>query len=160
MSDVYFKASRVLITFKKEVVDSAKLHIQARRTVNNLIRDADLSTEAFSHIDIIYGVWENEDIVETERWRNIGIVFAFVFVSTLLFLGNLPISLMVILCVVLTIIDTVGFNHFWGVKMYFVTITYTTMAVGLCVDYSVHIAYCFIMSEGRVHIIITNCHHV
>ena len=58
------------------------MHIQARRTVNNLIRDADLSTEAFSHIDIIYGVWENEDIVETERWRNIGIVFAFVFVST------------------------------------------------------------------------------
>ena len=97
-------------------------------------------------------MWENEDIVEGERWRNIGIVFAFVFVSTLLFLGNLPISLMVILCVVLTIIDTVGFNHFWGVKMYFVTITYTTMAVGLCVDYSVHIAYSFIMSEGTVHI--------
>ena len=155
MNDIYFKASRVLITYKKDVVDSAKLHIQARTMVDNLIRDANLSTEAFSHIDTIYAQWENEDIVESERWRNIGIVFAFVFVSTLLFLGNLPISLMVILCVVLTIIDTVGFNHFWGVKMYFVTITYTTMAVGLCVDYSVHIAYSFIMSKGKfiVHII-------
>ena len=96
----------------------------------------------------MYFTWENEEIVNTEQWQNMGLAFASVFVVTLLFLANISISLMVILCVAITIIDTIGFMHFWNVKLYFISMSYIVMAVGLCVDYSVHIAYAFLTSKG------------
>lgn len=96
----------------------------------------------------MYFTWENEEIVNTEQWQNMGLAFASVFVVTLLFLANISISMMVILCVAITIIDTIGFMHFWNVKLYFISMSYIVMAVGLCVDYSVHVAYAFLTSKG------------
>ena len=93
--------------------------------------------------------WQNEEIVETEMWQNMGLAFACVFIITLIFLANILISIMTISCVVITIINSIGFIHFWNVKLYFITMTYIVMAVGLCVDYSVHIAYAFLMAKGK-----------
>ena len=49
-----------------------------------------------------------------ELYRNLGLAFVCVFVTTLLLLSNVAACLQVLLCVVLTLVNVAGFMHFWG----------------------------------------------
>merc|ERR1719461_799825 len=73
---------------------------------------------------------------------------ACVFVVTLILLANLPICLMVLLSVVLTLVDIVGFLHFWGITIDIISCVNIVLAVGLCVDYSVHVGHAFLIADG------------
>merc|ERR1719317_1481133 len=55
---------------------------------------------------------------------------------------------MVLVCVVLTLVDLVGFLHFWGITIDTLSCVNIVLAVGLCIDYSAHIAHAFIVSTG------------
>merc|ERR1719403_75274 len=73
---------------------------------------------------------------------------ACVAVITLLLLANISICLMVLVCVVLTLVDLVGFLHFWGITIDTLSCVNIVLVVGLCIDYSAHIAHAFIVSTG------------
>ena len=63
-------------------------------------------------------------------------------------LANLRISALVFLTVLLTLVDIVGFLHFWGITVDIISCVNIVLAVGLCVDYSVHIGHAFIVAKG------------
>ena len=42
----------------------------------------------------------------------------------------------------------VGFLHFWSVTIDTIACINIVLAIGLCVDYSAHIAHAFIVAEG------------
>ena len=65
-----------------------------------------------------------------------------------LMLGNWILSALVMICVLLTLVDLVGFLHFWGVTIDVVSFVNIVLATGLCVDYSVHIAHAFSIKKG------------
>ena len=71
-----------------------------------------------------------------------------VFVVTFILLANLPICLMVLLCVILTLVDIVGLLHFWDITIDTLSMINIVLAIGLCVDYSVHIAHAFLVAKG------------
>ena len=71
-----------------------------------------------------------------------------VFCVTLLLLCNIQICIMVILIVVCTLTDIIGFLHFWGMTIDIISCINIVLAVGLCVDYSVHIGHAFLISKG------------
>ena len=88
-------------------------------------------------------------MIGKELWRNLGLAMACVAVITLILLADLPICLMVLLCVILTLVDLVGFLHFWGITIDTLSCVNIVLAVGLCIDYSAHIAHAFIVSTGK-----------
>merc|ERR1711920_656640 len=51
-------------------------------------------------------------------------------------------------CVFMTLIDVMGFMHFWGLTIDVVSSVIVIISVGLCVDYSAHIAHAFLKEKG------------
>ena len=76
---------------------------------------------------------------------------ACVALITLLLLADFVICFMVLICIVLTLVDLVGFLHFWDITIDTLSCVNIVLAVGLCVDYSAHIAHAFIVSQGAHH---------
>ena len=44
----------------------------------------------------------------------------------------------------------VGMLHFWDITIDILSCINIVLAIGLCVDYSAHIAHAFIVSEGKL----------
>ena len=138
------KASKFKIGYVK--LAGPEEHIPARSTVTQLISAAE-SPYTFSHSKV-YAAWETDKIIGYELWRNIGLAIVCVFCVTLLLLCNIQICIMVILIVVSTLTDIVGFLHFWGITIDIISCINIVLAVGLCVDYSVHIGHAFLIAKG------------
>jgi len=121
--------------------------VPAKNEINRLVRESGVSATAFTHVKI-YAAWETDEIIGNELWRNIGLAMACVAVVTLVLLANLRICLLVLMCVVLTLVDIVGMLHFWGLTIDIITCVTIVLAIGLCVDYSVHIGHAYLIGKG------------
>ena len=55
---------------------------------------------------------------------------------------------MVLFCVVLTLVDVYGLLHFWNITIDTISMVNIVLAIGLCVDYSVHVGHAFLIAEG------------
>ena len=122
-------------------------HIPARRAVDQAAVDI-FGPEVFS-FNKIYAAWETDEIIGIELWRNIGLAMAAVFVVTLVLLANIQICVMVLLSVILTLVDIVGFLHFWDITIDIISCVNIVLAIGLCVDYSVHIGHAYMVAHGE-----------
>jgi len=138
------KASKFQISYF--AFEGPETHIPARRTVTQVI-EAVNSSYSFSHSKV-YAAWETDEIIGYELWRNIALAMVCVFVVTLLLLCNIQICIMVILLVVFTLTDIVGFLHFWGITIDIISCVNIVLAIGLCVDYSVHIGHAYLIAKG------------
>ena len=114
--------------------------------MEKLIKDAGIP-ESFSFVKI-YAAWETDEIIGYELWRNIGLAMTAIFVIVLILLANLKICLMVLLTVILTLVDIIGFLHFWDITIDIISCVNIVLAIGLCVDYSVHIGHAFLVASG------------
>ena len=81
-------------------------------------------------------------------YRNIGLSMACVFATMLVLLADIWGSIIVMVCVLMTLVDVMGFMHFWGLTIDVVSSVILIISVGLCVDYSAHIAHAFLSSKG------------
>merc|ERR1711915_732265 len=50
---------------------------------------------------------------------------------------------------VMTLIDIIGFLHFWNITIDIISCINIVLAIGLCVDYSVHVGHAFIVATGN-----------
>jgi len=141
------KASKFKIDYF--AFEGPETHIPARTAVTNVIETAN-SPYNFSHCKV-YAAWETDEIIGYELWRNIGLAMICVFVVTLLLLCNIQICIMVILIVVFTLVDIIGFLHFWDITIDIISCVNIVLAIGLCVDYSVHIGHAFLIAKGTRH---------
>jgi len=96
----------------------------------------------------VYAAWETDEIIGGELWRNLGLALLAVLVVTLLLLGSIRLCILVLATVLLTIVDLVGFLHFWGITIDIISCINIILAVGFCVDYSCHIAHSYLASSG------------
>lgn len=83
-------------------------------------------------------------------YRNLGLAVLCVFVVTLALFASVTDSILVLLMVVMCIVDVCGFMHFWGVTVDTVSCIFVIIAIGLSVDYSVHIAHAFVSEADDV----------
>lgn len=130
-------------------VEEPEEHIPARSAVTNIISDAG-SPYTFSHSKI-YAAWETDTIIGSELWRNLGMAMVCVFVVTLLLLANIKICVYVMCIVGITLTDIVGFLHFWDITIDVISCVNIVLAIGLCVDYSVHIGLAYMVAKGSRH---------
>merc|ERR550539_1977315 len=127
-------------------MDDPDQHIPARGAVTDLL-NLGSGPYSFSHSKV-YAAWETDEIIGFELWRNIGLAMACVFVVTLLLLANFQICVYVMCIVGITLTDIVGFLHFWDVTIDIISCVNIVLAIGLCVDYSVHIGLAFMVAKG------------
>jgi len=127
-------------------MDDPEQHIPARGAVTELLQSA-AAPYTFSHSKV-YAAWETDQIIGFELWRNIALAMACVFVVTLLLLANIQICVYVMCIVGITLTDIVGFLHFWGVTIDIISCVNIVLAIGLCVDYSVHIGLAYMVAKG------------
>ena len=137
------------IKFSYLLFDGPEEHVPAKRKVEQLIAESGLPG-SFSFVKV-YAAWETDEIIGYELWRNIGLALAAIFTVIVILLANIRISLMVFLTVVLTLVDIVGFLHFWDITIDIISCVNIVLAVGLCVDYSVHIGHAYIVAKGTYY---------
>ena len=87
-------------------------------------------------------------MVGGELWRNLSLSIAAVLVITMLMLASVKLCVFVLSCVILTLVDVIGFIYFWGLTIDAIVCVSVVLVVGLCVDYSAHIAHAFLVSKG------------
>ena len=92
--------------------------------------------------------WETDEIISFELWRNVGLAIAAIFITTLLLLANLQICVYVICIVTITLTDIIGYLHFWNITIDILSCINIVLAIGLCVDYSVHIGLSYMVAKG------------
>ena len=104
-----------------------------------------------------YTMWIMIDIITEELVRNISLALLVIFICTFILVMELATSLLVLLTVALTIVDTAGFLQFWGLFLDQDFAIFLTISIGLCVDYSAHIAHSFMVTQVNFCIkVITN----
>eukprot|EP00928_Gymnodinium_smaydae_P058826 TRINITY_DN4203_c0_g2_i3.p1 TRINITY_DN4203_c0_g2~~TRINITY_DN4203_c0_g2_i3.p1 ORF type:complete len:388 (+),score=80.37 TRINITY_DN4203_c0_g2_i3:363-1526(+) len=96
--------------------------------------------------DFLY--WEEVGIIDSELLKNLLICGGVIAVIVALLVPVPRISIWVMVCVFLSIIDVLGLMHFWGVTISGVSTIYLLICVGLAVDYAAHIAHMFKEATG------------
>ena len=148
------------MTFTHKVFKGPKEHIPAMNRVKRIISEANLTGKVFP-LSQGYAGWETDEVISYELYRNMGLSILCIFVTTLFLVGHLICALLVLFMVVLSLINVAGFIHFWGLTIDTVSCVNLIIAIGLCVDYSAHIAHRFLVErhgtrEDRVRATLLN----
>jgi len=135
------------IMFSHHLMSGPSEQIPAMHRVKSILAEANFSAKIFP-MSIGYASWETDEVISEELYRNILLAILAVFLTTWVLLFNLWACLLVLGCVVLTLVNLGGFIHFWGLTIDTVSCTNIVISIGLCVDYSAHIAHAFMSSQG------------
>ena len=146
------KPAPPIIATSAEVVyqkfDGVEESTRSIERVDKLIKSMNFSTEAFV-TGRYYAIWELNDAVRSEFRHNLALAMGVVFAIVLIFLSDLWTTLMVVICVIITLVNVTGFMHFWGHTIDAIICCTIIVTIGLCVDYSAHIGHAFLISTGK-----------
>ena len=135
------------VTFNHVKIDKALDSIAAMNEVFSKVKKQSFSSKVFATAQE-YSNFITMEILTTELIRNILLALVVVFLCTLFFIGHLFISLIVLLNVLFTIVNVAGFSNFWDVDIDIPFVILMTISIGLCVDYSAHVAHSFAVEKG------------
>jgi len=96
----------------------------------------------------MYLYYEQYAIITHEALLNLGLALVAVFVICMVILANFGATILVIICVILVDVNILGLMHLWGLTIDSVAIINLVLAIGLSVDYSVHVAHAFLQTPG------------
>ncbi|CAG0917450.1 unnamed protein product [Notodromas monacha] len=92
--------------------------------------------------------WTVNREIMTSLPYSLGLTLLGVLVVILLMLGNIRVSLLNFLCVLLTLVNVIGTMHFWGLTLEHMTSLLLIISIGLAIDYSSHIGHKFLTTFG------------
>jgi len=129
-------------------LESAADEITAMTSLQDLLKTFQMDGfEPFAYTRK-YNGWETNKVISEELIRNLALAAAVVLIITLLLITNILTSVLVLLCVAMTLVEVAGFMHFWGLTVDTVTSIILIIAIGLAVDYSAHIGHAFMVSNA------------
>ena len=143
-------APKVLLssmTFQHQIFDHSADGIAAMNQVFEAIERQNFSGKVFATSQA-YSSYITMEIITEELCRNMLMALAVVFVCTLILIADLTTSFIVLITVTLTVINVAGYAYFWGLSIDTLFAIFMTISIGLCVDYSAHIAHGFTIEEG------------
>ena len=135
------------ITFVHKIFSGPEEHVPAMQRVKAIVAKANVTQRVFP-LSIGYASWETDEVIAEELYRNIALATLCVFATTLVLLANFNASILVLLCVLLSLTNVGGFMHFWNLTIDTVSCNNLIIAIGLCVDYSAHVAHFFLIAPG------------
>jgi hypothetical protein len=122
-----------------------EVYYTMRKDMKNLIGASETSVFPYT-MDFVY--WEENGVIDAELLRNLIVAFGVMCSIVAILIPKPRIALFVALNILLSILEVIGFAHFWGVTMNGVSTIYFLMCAGFAVDYSAHIAHAFSTSGG------------
>ena len=134
------------ITFRHRIFQGPSQQIPAMNRVKSIIKESNLTGRVFP-LSLGYAAWETDEVIADELYRNLGLAILCIFITTVILVGQLVCSVLVLLMVVMSLADVGGFMHFWGLTIDTVSCINLIIAMGLCVDYSAHIAHRFLVEN-------------
>lgn len=100
---------------------------------------------AFSY-NFLY--WEEFGIIKRELLRNVIIAMICIIIVVFSLIQDKRAAVATMIAILCAIVDVAGFATFWDLTYNGVTTIYTLIALGLSVDYSIHIGYKFSTVSG------------
>ena len=143
-------APKVLLSsmsFQHQIFDHSADGIAAMNQVFEAIERQNFSGKVFATSQA-YSSYITMEIITEELCRNMLMALAVVFVCTLILIADLATSFIVLITVTLTVVNVAGYAYFWGLSIDTLFAIFMTISIGLCVDYSAHIAHGFTIEEG------------
>uniref|UniRef100_A0A0K2U8Y5 SSD domain-containing protein n=1 Tax=Lepeophtheirus salmonis TaxID=72036 RepID=A0A0K2U8Y5_LEPSM len=137
--------------FNYKVLESdSKIKISAMNRIKDILNSANLTSSGrIFPLSQGYSMWETDEIIGYELYKNIIFAFVAVFIMTWIVISNFVASFLVLFAVMLTVLDVSGIMHFWGLTIDTVSCNFLIISIGLCVDYSTHVAHRFLIeAEG------------
>ena len=135
------------MSYKHPIFDHSKDGTVAMNEVFEAIERQNFSGKVFATSQA-YSSYITMEIITMELCRNMAMALIVVFVSTLILIANLATSVIVLITVTLTVVNVAGYAYFWGLSIDTLFAIFMTISIGLCVDYSAHIAHAFTVEEG------------
>ena len=87
----------------------------------------------------IHSGLETDEIIEHELYRNLSLALLVVFLMTFGLIASMLQSLLVLICVIMTMVDVGALMHWWGLTIDTLSFIDLVLAIGLCVDYAAHV---------------------
>jgi len=92
--------------------------------------------------------WEQFAVIALEFWRNVILALVTVTVIIIFMIPHPTVAIVVILSVVFSIMDLIGFLHLWKGSINNISAIYLVVSIGLTVDYAAHIGHGYIYEAG------------
>uniref|UniRef100_A0A7S2IXU5 SSD domain-containing protein n=1 Tax=Haptolina brevifila TaxID=156173 RepID=A0A7S2IXU5_9EUKA len=137
-------ASRMRLTYTG--MSDASSQVSSMRTLRTDVEAAKFgSTYPYMFMYLYY---EQYAIIGREALLNLGLALVAVVAITLIIIANVGATVLVTVCVILVDIDILGLLWWWGLSIDSVAVINLVLAVGLALDYAVHVAHAFMQTPG------------
>ncbi|XP_066939871.1 patched domain-containing protein 3-like isoform X1 [Macrobrachium rosenbergii] len=133
--------------YRHRSLDGPGEQIPAMDQVKQIVKDMGFSDFA-APIAFQYSSWETDKVIFGELIRNLSLAMVAVLIMTLILLANIVASIYVLICVAMTLLDVMALMTWWGLTVDIITCINLVLCIGLCVDYSAHIALHFLQVKG------------
>nr|XP_045607427.1 patched domain-containing protein 3-like isoform X2 [Procambarus clarkii] len=149
------------IEFTHRPANSPAEQATALETVKTILADIPVGGYRAAWAEA-YSIWETNQIIGYELWRNILLAGLVVGIVTLLLLASLSAAMLVLGCVAATVTGVSGTIWAWGLTVDTVSCIAIVLAIGLSVDYAAHVAHAFLATrhvldkKERVHVALEN----
>eukprot|EP00397_Hematodinium_sp_SG-2012_P007472 GEMP01007518.1.p1 GENE.GEMP01007518.1~~GEMP01007518.1.p1 ORF type:complete len:919 (+),score=142.27 GEMP01007518.1:539-3295(+) len=137
--------SKMITTLKFEYTKNGKDRFNA---LEKFRKECDRRVKGSFPYTFLFLFWEEAGIVMQELIRNLIIAGGCIVVVIFLLIWNVKVSLIVCLSLVFSIMEVIGFAHYWDVTANSTSVIFILLCVGLTVDYSAHVAHMFRISHG------------
>lgn len=139
------------ISFSYPKFHGPQEYLPAMHRTKNIVKFTNITSDDVyrSVWSKVFGNWVTDDIISVEVERNIELALLCVMICTVILITNLQMCVWVFLCVLLTIVNVLGFMQRWGMTVDIVCCIGLELAIGLCVDYAAHVGHTFLtVTEG------------
>ncbi|CAG4991956.1 unnamed protein product [Parnassius apollo] len=135
-----------IMSFKLKNFQGPEEYIPAMNHVKNIVKSANISTgDGYRSVwSKVFANWVTDEIIAVEVERNIELALLCVMACTIILITNLQMCLWIFICVLLTIINVLGWMQRWGMTVDIVCCIGLELAIGLCVDYAAHVGHTFL----------------
>lgn len=139
------------LTFRYPKFHDPHQYIPAMNRAKYIVKSTNITTgDGYRSVwSKVFGNWVTDEIIAVEVERNIELALLCVMICTVILITNLQMCVWIFLCVLLTIINVLGFMQRWDMTVDIVCCIGLELAIGLCVDYAAHVGHTFLtVTEG------------
>ncbi|XP_067124780.1 patched domain-containing protein 3-like isoform X2 [Centruroides vittatus] len=131
-------ASRCLLTYRN--VRSGSDEKFLIKQLRKIAADSKYDVFVYNMWFVLYDQYLN---MPAMYLKAVGIAILSVFVIFLLFISDIPYSIVVLFTVICIQVQTLGYGSAWNMGLDLISVMFLIMSAGFCVDYSVHIAHAY-----------------
>eukprot|EP00325_Prymnesiales_sp_UTEX-LB-985_P009703 CAMPEP_0174694160 /NCGR_PEP_ID=MMETSP1094-20130205/789_1 /TAXON_ID=156173 /ORGANISM="Chrysochromulina brevifilum, Strain UTEX LB 985" /LENGTH=1057 /DNA_ID=CAMNT_0015890313 /DNA_START=102 /DNA_END=3275 /DNA_ORIENTATION=+ len=137
-------AARMRVTGVQLVV--ADKQVSAMRSMRDTVNEVNYGSSYPYTFGYLF--YEQYAIITNEAILNLALALCAVIAITLIIIANFGATVLVALMVVLVDVDILGLLWWWDLSIDSVAVINLVLAIGLALDYAVHIAHAFMQTPG------------